>query len=102
MHFKKGIVMIIYSVIDIMIVLKKVNNIIVVCYNVKLFNQNRIAKFLISHFCATFYNAMYLHVLTSLYDNKILEILIYLQGLITIMIIIMILYCVSIVKEILL
>ena len=42
---------------------------------------------------------MYLHVLTSLYDNKMLGILFYLQGLITIMIIIMILNRVAIVGE---
>ena len=54
MHFKKKrIVIIIYSVIDI-IILKKVKNIIIVCYNVKLFNQNRIAEFLISHFLHDF------------------------------------------------
>ena len=50
---KKRIVMIIYSVIDI-IILKKVKKIIIVCYNVKLFNQNRIAEFLISHFLHDF------------------------------------------------
>ena len=43
---------------------------------------------------------MYLHVLTSLYDNKMLGIQFYLQGLITIMIIIMIFNCVAIVWEI--
>ena len=43
---------------------------------------------------------MYLHALTSLYDNKMLGILFYLQGLITMMIIIMIFNCVAIVGEI--
>ena len=54
MHLKKRIVMMIYSVIDIIITFKKVKNIIIVCYNGKLFNQNRIAEFLTSHFLHDF------------------------------------------------
>ena len=54
MHFKKKIVIITYSVIDMIIILKEVKNIIIVCYNIKLFNQNRIAEFLISHFLHDF------------------------------------------------